>query len=103
MGIVLWIFAVLLGGCASQIAVDKEPWSVAAAAHLRAQLDRDREVVAVDEGLLTRFYLKRDDRPAWCGPTGPKSQADALLLMLQQVNSFYNISTSLSNLFLSTV
>ena len=84
MGIVLWICAVLLGGCASQTAVDKQPWSVAAAAHLRAQLDRDREVVAVDEGLLTRFYLKRDDRPAWCGPTGPKSQADALLLMLQQ-------------------
>ena len=84
MGIVLYIFAALLGGCASQVAVDKESWPMAAAAHLRAQLDSDREVVVVDEALLTRFYLKRDDRPAWCGPTGPKSQADALLLMLQQ-------------------
>ena len=84
MGIVFCIFAALLGGCASQTAVHMVPWSVAAATHLRAQLDRDRKAIAVDGGLLTRFYLKRDDRPAWCSPTGPKSQADALLWMLQE-------------------
>ena len=77
------IFGILCG-CASRTVVDREPWLAAAAAHLRAQLDRDHEAIAVEGGLLTRFYLKRDDRPAWCGPTGPRSQADALLLMLKQ-------------------
>ena len=77
------IFGILCG-CASRTMVDREPWLAAAAAHLRAQLDRDHEAIAVEGGLLTRFYLKRDDRPAWCGPTGPRSQADTLLLMLKQ-------------------
>lgn len=77
-------FGALLWGCASHPVAEKESWSVGAAALLRAQLDADAAIVAVDAGLLSRFYLQRGDRPAWCGPTGPRAQADALLRILHQ-------------------
>lgn len=80
---IYWL-GVLLWGCASHPIAEKEPWSVGAAVLLRTQLDADAAIVAVDAGLLSRFYLQRDDRPAWCGPTGPRAQADALLRMLRQ-------------------
>ena len=71
----------VLWGCGSH-RITEEPWTVRVAPLLRGQLDLGGDRVPVDEGLLSRFYLQRDDRPAWCGPTGPKSQADALVLML---------------------
>ena len=32
---------------------------------------------------LSAFYLKRGDRPIWCGPRGPGRQADALYGVLR--------------------
>ncbi|MBT4496358.1 MAG: L,D-transpeptidase family protein [Gemmatimonadetes bacterium] len=34
---------------------------------------------------LSRFYLKRGDRPAWCSPRGPRGQADDLLEALRKM------------------
>ena len=42
------------------------------------------EVFAAAPG-LSRFYLQREDRPAWCGPRGPYRQADALLRVLRRI------------------
>jgi L,D-transpeptidase YcbB len=51
----------------------RDPWILVAG---------KRRAVASD---LSRFYLKRGDRPAWCSPRGPRGQADDLLEALRQV------------------
>jgi len=78
-----WFF-ICLWGCGGYPTAEREPWAESASILLRASLGFSQEVLPVDERLLSRFYWQREDRPAWCGPTGPRSQADALLWKLRQ-------------------
>ena len=78
-----WFF-VCLWGCGSYPPVERESWTESASILLRASLDFSQEVLPVDERMLAQFYAQRKYRPAWCGPTGPRSQADALLWKLRQ-------------------
>lgn len=80
---VLWLLAIF-GGCSAHRVAEQDSWSGAVAVLLRAELDAGGARVAVNKGLVSRFYLQREDRLAWCGPTGPMTQADALLQMLKQ-------------------
>ncbi len=73
---------VLLWGCIKPRLVERDSWATSAASLLRGEINFANDWVQTDDTAVSRFYLQRQDRPAWCGPTGPLSQVDALLDML---------------------
>ena len=91
-GLLLWI-GWWLTGCSLLRGVGEGDWGTEAGEILRARIRRGRGTPVIHIGgnvyptlsALSRFYLRRGDRPAWCGPYGPFVQADGLLRVLRQV------------------
>lgn len=92
-GLLLWVGGGWLAGCALSGGPIERDWGTETGEILRAGIRGGLGAPVIYIGgniypaspALSRFYLRRADRPAWCGPYGPLVQADGLLRMLRQV------------------
>jgi len=90
-----WLVLILacLGGCALFRGKGERDWGTKAGENLRSRIRGPLEAPVIHVGgerlpaarPLSRFYLRREDRPAWIGPRGPLAHADALLRVLRQM------------------